>query len=218
MEKKEMLPVLKQIRENSKKRKFKQKLDLIFNLKDIDIKKTEEQIDFFITLPHSCGKKMKVCALVGPELRDEAQKECDSIVIVDDFDKYQRDKKIVRKLADDNDVFIAQANIMPRVAQAFGRVLGPKKKMPNPKAGCIVPPKAQLGPIVAKLQKQVRIAAKTSLTVQILIGNEDMTDDQLAENIITLFNQVVHHLPKEKNNIKDMLLKMTMGAPVSIKI
>ena len=216
MEKKDIVKVLKELREKTKKRNFKQKFDLIVNIKDIDIKKTDEQIDFFMTLPHNCGKKIKVCALVGPELKDEATKECDGMVLSNDFDNYQKEKKLAKKLADQFDVFVAQANIMPRVAQAFGRVFGPKRKMPNPKGGCIIPPKAQLGPLVAKLQKQIRLAAKTSTIMQVLVGDEGMDDDHVAENIVSTYNQLIHHLPKERNNIKNIFVKMTMSVPIAI--
>lgn len=201
----------------SSKRNFKQKIDLVVNLKELDLKKPDQQIEFFALLPHEKGKKTKVCALVGPELKDEAAKVCDSIVFVDDFDKYQRDKKLAKKLAGDFDVFIAQMNIMPKIAAAFGRTLGPRNKMPNPKAGCVVPPKGDLAGLYARLQKTVRVSAKTSLIIQTVVGNEQMGEDKVVENITSLYTQLVHHLPKEKHNLKSIAIKSTMGKPVLIK-
>ena len=103
-------------------------------------------MDTFITLPHTKGKKAKVCALIGPELEQQAKQVCDSVVLSDSFDRF-KDKKDIKKLADSFDFFIAQANIMPKIATAFGRVFGPRGKMPNPKAGCVVPPNANLKPL-----------------------------------------------------------------------
>jgi len=122
----------------------------------------------------------------------------------------------MRKLAKGYDFFIAQANLMAKVATTFGRVLGPKGKMPNPKAGCVVPPNANLKPLVAKLQKTVRIAAKTTPMVQMAAGLEDQKEEEVSDNILTLYDQLIHHLPKERNNVRSIYLKLTMGKPQKI--
>ncbi|RMF05048.1 50S ribosomal protein L1 [Candidatus Woesearchaeota archaeon] len=219
MNRKHILEVIKQAKAESKPRNFKQTYDLIINLKNLDLKNPAQQLDFFVTLPHPKGKLQKVCALVGPELADEARKYCTTTIIQDEFDAYQKDKKKIKKLAEEHDWFIAQANIMAKVAQVFGSVLGPRGKMPNPKAGCVVPPKASLGPLVEKLQKTVHVKAKdkNSPVVHLSVGREDMPDEEVAENIATLYDQVLHHLPGEHNNIKSVFLKLTMGKPVKME-
>jgi len=154
MDKSQVTQTLKKVKENSQKRNFTQSIDLIINLRDIDLKKPEQSVNFFHTLHYSKGKKVKVCALVGPELLAQAKEVCDLAVSVDDFPKYQ-DKSKAKKLATNYDFFIAQATIMPKLATAFGKVFGPKGKMPNPKAGCVVPPNANLEPLYEKPQKTV---------------------------------------------------------------
>lgn len=212
MEKKAVLEILKTAR-SEKKRNFPQSFDLVFNLKDLDLKKQDQQIDFFATLPHSPRKKMRVCALVGPEMAEDAKAVVDTVITQDDFARYGKDKKIAKKLARQHDYFIAQANFMAQVASAFGRILGPRGKMPNPKAGCVVPPKAPLKPLYEKLQKTVKLSAKKDPIVQTIVGNEAMTDEQIADNIMAVYDQLIHHLPQEKNNVKSAFLKLTMGAP-----
>src|SRR3989344_3893723 len=133
MDKDKIKKALEQLKKDSKKRNFTQSVDLVINLQNLDFKKPEEQVDVYVTLPHGKGKKAKVCALVGPELQDEASKVCDKVVGANEFDKYKQDPKITKKLASEYDFFIAQANIMAQVAGAFGKVLGSRKKMPNPK-------------------------------------------------------------------------------------
>ncbi len=214
MDEKDVLKALKETR--NKKRKFSQAVDLVVSLKDLDMKKPEHQVDFFIALPNSSGKKASVCALVAQELAAEAKEVCDAVVLQEDFQRYAKDKKAVKKLVREHAFFIGQANIMPQVATAFGRVLGPKGKMPNPKAGCIVPPKAALKPLYAKLQNTVRVAAKTAPVVQCRLGNEGMTDEQLAQNFRVVYDQLVHSLPNGEDNVKAAFLKLTMGKPVSV--
>lgn len=214
MDRKKVIGAVKKARESSKKRKFKQTFDLIFSLKDLDMKKPDNQVDVFASVPNSRGKPIKVCALVGPELKDSAS-VCDKVISVDDFDSL--DKKAVKKLAEEHAFFIAQANIMPKVAQTFGRVLGTRGKMPNPKAGCVLPPKANVKPLYDKLQKTVRLSAKTALMIQTYVGTEDLSDDQVADNVLSLYNSLIHVLAKEDNNVKSVKIKLSMGNPVEVE-
>ena len=46
-----------------------------------------------------------------------------------EFDKY-KEKKELRNLVREHDFFIANAKLMPSVATAFGKALGPAGKMP----------------------------------------------------------------------------------------
>lgn len=209
------LEALKQLRANASERKFEQKVEFIINLKDINLKNPDEQVEFFTNLPHSHTKR-KVCAIVAGELEAEAKATCDFVITQGELDIYKKDQKAAKKLAEQYDYFLAQANIMGMVAGAFGRVLGPRGKMPNPKAGCVVPPKTSLGPLYERLQGTVRIVAKKFPVIQLVAGSEKMSDDELAENIAYLYDQVVHHLPKERHNIRGSVLKLTMGKPIRL--
>lgn len=215
MDKETVQKALKTLREEAPKRKFSQTVDIIINLKDLDLKKPDEQVDQYITLPEGIGKEKKVCGLIGPELAEESKKELDHTISVTEFDKL--DKKAIKKLTEDYDFFVAQATIMPKVAAAFGRIFGPRGKMPNPKAGCVVPPKANLKPVKDRLSQTVRLQAKKSLILQAPVGHEGMTDEQLVANITHLYGVISHALPKELNNIKNVYLKMTMSKPVKVE-
>ena len=214
MDKEQIQAALAKAKDISEKRNFRQTYDLIINLRDLDPKKPEHQVDAFITLPHSKGKKARVCALIGPELEEQA-KICDSAILSDNFEKY-KGKKEARKIANSFDFFIAQANIMPKVANAFGRVFGPRGKMPNPKSGCVVPPNANLKPLYEKLQRTVRASVKSAPLIQCAIGTEDMNQNDVAENALIVYNSLLHVLPNEKHNIKDIYIKLTMGKPVKV--
>jgi large subunit ribosomal protein L1 len=215
MDKNTILSAIKELKEKNKKN-FKQTFDLIISLKDLDLKKPEQQVDIFCQLHHPKGKKTTVCALIGPELTEQAKTACDFFIAIDDFEKYGRDPKSVKKLSDKYDFFIAQANIMAKIASAFGKVLGRRGKMPNPKAGCVVPPNANLKPLVEKLQSTVRLSAKTALMIQTVVGMEDAPEENLVNNINTIYDAVIHHTPKGEHNIRKVLLKLTMSKPIKI--
>lgn len=199
---------------NKTERKFTQSYDLLYALKELNLKKPEEQVDFYMQLPNNVGKKKKVCALVGPELVDDAKKVCDTVIALDDFSSY--DKKKMKKVASEHDWFIGQANIMPKIAASWGRVLGPRAKMPNPKAGCIIPPKTSLEPLYERLQSTVRVEVKKQPNIQVMVGTQKMDEEKVIENILAVHNQVVHHLPREENNLKNTMLKLTMSKPVKL--
>ncbi|MCF7860838.1 hypothetical protein K9M79_01220 [Candidatus Woesearchaeota archaeon] len=205
------------IKSDSKKRNFTQSYDLILNLKDIDIKKQDGQIDIYVNLPHPTGKVIKVCGLVGPEMIDDAKATFHSAIVQDDFANLAKNKKEMKKIAEECDYFVAQANIMGKVAGAFGRVLGPKGKMPNPKAGCVVPPKTNLNILQEKLGKMVHVSTKKEAIIKIGVGKEDLDDKSITQNIMHAYNTIVHHLPLEKNNLKSVLLKLTMSKTVKLE-
>lgn len=211
-----IIKALQTAKEQSKERKFSQTVDLIIALRGLNLKKPEEQVEFFVNLPHGVGKKRKVCAFVGPELEEKAKEVCDFVITQPEYAQY-KEKKAVKKLAKSYDFFIAQADIMPKVAAAFGKALGPRGKMPNPKAGCILPPKAPVQPLYDRLQKIMPVIAKKQLGIQFAVGKDEMNETEIAENISTIYNQLLHHLPAEKNNIKSVYLKLTMSKPVKIE-
>ena len=191
-------------------RKFTQTYDLIINLRNFVPKQTP--LDFFVTLPHSQGKKIKVAAFVE---QTTDQKACDLIIKEVDFSKYA-DKKVAKKLAEDYDFFIAQANLMGKVAAAFGKVLGTKGKMPNPKLGCVVPPNASLEPLVKKLQTTVHLTAKKATNLQCMVGKENQSEEEVIDNVMAIYQTAVKQLPQEAQNIKNINLKLTMSKPVRI--
>ncbi len=215
MEKANFLQAIKTLRENSPKRKFEQTFDIVINLKGIDIKKEAEKILLFAALPYLRGKKVRICALVDKELSTKARESCDKVVLKDDFKNY--DEAAIKALLKEVDIFIAQANIMPQVASTFGKTLGPVGRMPNPRAGCVVPPTAELKPLAERLQKTVRLETKNELSVKAPVGTEKMKDDEIAENMLAVYNAALHAVPGEKENIREVLVKLTMGKPVLVE-
>lgn len=215
MEKKDIIQAIQHLREFSKKRNFSQTVDLIINLKGLDVKKQGNNIDIFATLPHARKKKLKICALVGHELSQSA-KIFDKVVVQDEFNKYQADPKLVTELTRNYDMFVAQANLMGPIATTFGRTLGPKGLMPNPRSGAVVPPEANLELLSIKLQKTVRLQTKKEAIVKAPIGSEDMKDEEIADNVLSAYNTLIHSLPQEEHNIKNVALKTTMGPAIKI--
>lgn len=212
MDKESIQKALEEIKKQPK-RKFTQSYDIVINLKNIVIK--QNPVDFFVNLHYLHGKNVKVACFVDQLLREQANKYCDLTIEEPDFIKY-KDKRIARKLAEDYDYFIAQATLMPKVAAAFGKVLGTKGKMPNPKLGCVVPPNANLEALVKRLKSVVYLSAKKGTNLQCIVGKENQPDEEIIDNVNTIYQAVLKQLPNEIQNIKNIALKLTMGKPIKI--
>ncbi len=208
MELKEQLKkALKELRKE-KQRKFDQTLDLIVNLQKFDIKKN--QLNLLITLPHKIKDK-KIAGFL-----EVKNKEIDTIT-PEEFKKYS-DKKELKKLVKKYDFFIAQANLMPKIATVFGRVLGPAGKMPSPQLGIITGANDKT---ITDLKNKINNILKTKIkeaSIKVPAGKQSMSDEELIENILVIYNSLLKELPRNKENIKNIELKFTMTKPQKIKV
>jgi large subunit ribosomal protein L1 len=216
MDKKTVITAIKELRAQSKKRNFVQTVDLLISLINLDLKKQDNKVETYVTMPHARGKKVKVCAFVGGALHQDAKQYADLAIINDDFKALASNKKEVKKLAREYDIFIASADVMPKVASAFGRFLGPKGKMPSPKAGGVLPPKGSVKDVVARMQKVVKISAKTEMAIKCPVGVESMSDEEIAENVLAVHHALVNALPQHEQNVKNTFVKFSMSQQVQV--
>ncbi len=211
MDKQQVKTALDELKQFPKK-KFSQSYDLVINLKNLVTK--QAPIDLFVTVPHSKGKKIKIAAFVDQQLAAQAEQFCDLVIREPDFQKY--DKKKIKELAQSYDYFIAQATLMPKIAAVFGKVLGTRGKMPNPKLGCVVPPNAYLESLVKKLNTTVSVQSRKGMNLQCFIGKETQPEAEVIDNIIAVYQSVLKAVPNETQNIKNVSLKLSMSKPVKV--
>jgi len=191
-----------------KERKFEQTLDLIINLQKFDVKKTP--VNMFISVPHKIRSK-RICAFL------EIKNNNVDTITRSEFKKYS-DKKEVKKLARKYDFFIAQASLMPLVATTFGRTLGPTGKMPSPQLGILMNVDDKgINELRARIDSSVKIRTKEA-SIKVPIGKQKMKNEDLIENILTVYNGLLKVLTKEKENIRNIELKFTMTKPQKINV
>ncbi len=203
---------IKEAKENSKPRKFAQTWDLIFNLRDMDLKKPENRLNLELFLPEGLGKELKT-VVVADTLYADAKKHADLAITKDEIPKLGKDKKKLKQLANEYDWWFGEAPLMPQIGKVFGATLGTRGKMPKP-----VPPKINLQGILMRAKKSVKIRLLNTPVIQIPVGTESMTDDQVAKNIEAALSLLEEKLPKGNNNIRNVSLKLTMGKPVKIEV
>lgn len=198
---------LEELRE-SKERKFDQTVDLIFNLQKFNIKK--DSVNAFVSVPYKVKDK-KIAGFL-----ESKNKNVDTIT-KEEFKKYS-DKKELKKLVKKYDFFIAQGSLMPKVATTFGRALGPSGKMPSPQLGIILNADDKtIEELKKKINTSVKIRTKEA-SIKIAVGKQSMKDEEIIENIITIYNSILKSLPRDKENIKNIEIKFTMTKPKKISI
>jgi large subunit ribosomal protein L1 len=167
-------------------------------------------VNIFVSVPYKIKEK-KIGAFL-----EVKHKDVDTIT-ADQFKKY-KDKKELKKLVKKYDFFIAQASLMPKVATTFGRALGPAGKMPSPQMGIMMNVDDKIvNELKGKINNSIKIRTKEA-SIKLPIGKQSMKDEELIENISTIYNRILKELPREKENIKNVELKFTMTKPEKIQI
>jgi len=204
----ELKEALEYLRKNSKERNFSQTIDLIVNLKGIDLRK--DNVAAVISIPYKVKEK-KVCGFLTK--KNDAVKT----ITKPEFKKY-KDTAMLRELVNGYDFFIAHASLMPSVASTFGKALGPAGKMPSPQLGIVTQETPEvINQLIDKISKSVKIRAKEA-SIKVPAGKENMKDEDIIQNILAIYNGIVNVLPTKKENVKNVLLKMTMSKPVEVEI
>jgi len=211
--KEDLLNSVEELRKVSPKSKFAQSVELVMKLRELDLKKSESRLNETIELPNPLGKTVKVCVLASGDLALRAKKEADLILTREDLEKITKDKKAVRKLANDYDHFIAEAPLMPLVGKTIGSVLGPRGKMPTP-----VPPTAPIEDLVKRHRKMIRVRVRDQPAIRCRVATEDMPDDKIIENVQAVYAGIEGKLERGSKNVGNLILKTTMGPPVNVPL
>lgn len=205
---KNFLEAIEKIKASEKKVNFDQTVDLIINLKEFDVRR--EAFNIFIPVPNKIKDK-KIAGFFEKDstIIDSIRKE--------QFGKY-KEKKDVRKLIKQYDFFVANAKLMPAVATSFGRVLGPVGKMPSPQLGILpVEDDKMVEAIVNKINSTVRVRVKEP-SIKIAIAKQSMDADKIAENALAVYQKILETLPRKRDNIRNVKIKLTMDKPETVKI
>ncbi len=207
-----MTKALTEMRAKTEKRKFNQSVELAVKLREIDLKKPEYRINENLELPTPADKEVKVCVIAGGDLALRAKNAgADLVIGREDLDKFGREKKEARKIAQNYDFFVAEAPLMPLVGKTLGQILGPRGKMPTP-----VPPTAPIDEVIKRHRRNVRLKMKDQPVIQCKVGTEDMPDDVLVQNIQTVLSRLEAKLEKGPKNIRSIALKASMGPIIKV--
>ena len=203
----ELKQALEELRK-AEKRNFDQSVDLVINLKEIDVKK--DNISTIVTLPNKVRDK-SVCAFLTKK------SELVPTVTQPEFQRY-KDTKDLKRLVKEYDFFIAAAKLMPAVATTFGKVLGPTGKMPSPQLGVLMQEEdSAIKQLLTRIGTSVKIRVKEP-SVKVQVGKQSMSDEAITANVQAIYNGMIAVLPIKKDNVRSVLIKLTMSKPVKVEM
>jgi large subunit ribosomal protein L1 len=213
LDKNTLLGAVKEAKANSGEKKFTQSIELILDIKEIDIKSPEGRIQQVVDLPHITGKPNKIVVIATGELALKArQAKVDKVLERDALGALAGKKKDLRKLASTYDVFLSEAPLMPLVGRILGPVLGPRGKLPVP-----VPPTADIAPLITKHHKTIVVRMRNQPIIQCAVGTADMKEEDIVDNIQAVLRMLEGKLKRGLKNVKYAFIKTSMGTPIKIK-
>lgn len=197
----------------SKKRRFKQSVEMIVVLRDVDPKTPEGRIREIIFLPYKPNKEVKICVVAdGDMLLKAKEAKVYKVLSRKDIQAIMGDKKAAKKIAQECDWVLVRTDLMALAGRTLGPALGPRGKIPVP-----VPPTADIKAVVERYKRAVFIRTKDQPQIMCRIGTEDMPPEQLAENALAVLSSLEAKLKNPTYNIAKIIVKTTMGPPVIVK-
>jgi len=193
-----------------KPRRFKQSVDLIVVLKDVDIKSPEGRIREIVYLPKKPPKEPRICVVAEGDMEVKARR-IPGITVFNrqDILKLRGNRKAAKKIAKRCDWVLVMAPLMGLVGATLGPALGPRGKAPTP-----VPPQADIEQVVERFKRAVWVRVRNQPQIMVRVGTEDMSAADLVENIKAVLSTVEGKLGKQK--IAKIYVKKTMGPPVMV--
>ena len=123
-----------------------------------------------------------------------------------------------RKFVNKYEYFVANSEMMKLVAKNFGKVFGPKGKMPRPQPQGygVIGPGDYIAPSIERYKKVIRVKLQKFPLIQFKIGNKAMDIKQLTQNLKASLDWIEQKLEKGRQNIRSIYIKTTMGVPVKL--
>ncbi|EER05068.1 60S ribosomal protein L10A-2, putative [Perkinsus marinus ATCC 50983] len=188
-----------------KPRNFLETVELQVGLKDYDTQR-DKRFSGTVKLPHVPRPNMKICVLGDAVHCDEASKLGVDFMSVDDLKKLNKNKKLVKKLANKYDAFLASQVLIPQIPRLLGPGLNKAGKFPT-----LITHNDDMSKKIHDMKSNVKFQLKKVLCMGVAIGNVGMSADELKQNSLMSINFLVSLLKKNWNNVKTLHIKSTMG-------
>jgi len=194
------------------KRGFTETIELQIALKNYDPVKDKRFIGQ-IRLPAIPRPKYNVCIFGDAKHMQEAQALKIAALSEDDLKKLNKNKKAVKKLAQQYDSFLASASLIRKIPRLIGPGLNKAGKFP-----AVLGANENIALKVEDTKASIKfqLKSKKTMCMGVPIGNVLMSEQEIISNIILAVNFLVSLLTKNWQQIKRLYIKSTMGPPQRI--
>jgi len=124
----------------------------------------------------------------------------------DDLKKLNKDKKKVKKLAKSYDAFMASDTLIKQIPRLLGPGLNKAGKFPT-----LLTHSDDMMGKVRDLQSTIKFQMKKVLCLSVAVGNVNMSEEELVQNVHLAMNFLVSLLKKHWQNVRSLHLKSSMG-------
>ncbi|CEJ89253.1 Putative Ribosomal protein [[Torrubiella] hemipterigena] len=191
----------------TKKRNFLETVELQIGLKNYDSQR-DKRFSGTIKLPSVPRPNMSICILGDQHDLDRAKHGGVDAMSADDLKKLNKNKKLVKKLAQKYDAFIASEALIKQIPRLLGPGLSKAGKFPTP-----VSHNDDLSGKIVDIKSTIKFQLKKVLCMGVAVGNVEMTPEQLVANIMLAINYLVSLLKKGWQNVGSLTIKASMSPP-----
>jgi len=195
-----------------KKRKFLETIELQIALKNYDPSK-DKRFSGVLVLPTIPRPKFTVAVIGDVKHCDDAKAAGIPFRSEKDLTLLKKEKKAVKKLANEFGSFLASASLIRKIPRILGPGLNKAGKFPtilNNSENLVQKVEAQKATIKFQLK------SKKTLCLGVAIANVSQSDADINANIAMALNFCASLLPKNWQQIKRVTIKSTMGKPQRI--
>jgi large subunit ribosomal protein L1 len=188
--------------------KFDETVEVHFNT-GLNVRHADQQLRGTLMLPHGTGKEVSVAVFAEGDKAKEAEDAGADVVGAADL------AARIQEGFDDFDVAIATPDMMATVGR-LGRILGPRGKMPNPKAGTVTfdVGKAVTDSKAGKLEYRTDRGAN----VHLALGRKSFDERRLLENYAAILDEIVRAKPAAAKGryLRSVTLTSSMGPGIKV--
>merc|ERR1711971_939305 len=159
-----------------------------------------------VKLKYVPRKKFRVCVLGDQAHCDEAKEKGLPSMSADDLKKLNKDKKKVKNLAKSYDAFLCSDTLIKQIPRLLGPGLNKAGKFPS-----LITHTDDIDAKVVDLKSTIKFQMKKVLCLNVAVGNVEMTEEELAQNVHLAMNFLVSLLKKHWQNVKSLHIKSSMG-------
>ncbi|GIX61796.1 ribosomal protein RPL10A [Babesia caballi] len=193
-----------------KKRNFVETVELQISLKDYDTQR-DKRFNGTVVLQNVPRQRLSVCVFGDQVHCDQAKSLGIDYIDLEGLKKFNRNKTLVKKLANKYGAFLASQALLPQIPRFLGPGLNKAGKFPTQ-----LTHSDNMEDKVREIRASVKFQLKKVLCMGVAVGNVEMTADQLRANIVLAINYLVSLLKKNWHNVRGLTIKSTMGKPQRI--